>query len=202
MTDTNPTPDLRAALEHAAGKATPQPDAEVKSAKPKARERSVQTRAGKRSRETDDTSYWERANMQSWAPSSQLELPPNDEQYVFRWVAEYVNGNLMTNRLTKAKREGWQFVLIDDLPEGFVVDEDIKGDGIARVGGLIMARLPRKFAEQRRAHYARRSAEALDGANQLQGIAGKNAVKEDRGTRSLDGPAAGNALRDMAQKSA
>jgi len=205
-TNTNTSPDLRASLEQAAAKnADPAVNQMAPAeAKPKApRDRSSQTRAGsKRSREADDTSYWERMNMQSWSPSSQLELPPNDEQYVYRWVAEFVNGSMMTNRLTKAKREGWQFVLIDDLPEGFVVDEDIKGDGIARVGGLIMARLPRKFAEQRKRHYARRSAEALDGANQLQGIAGKNMVKEDRGTRSLDGSAAGNALRDMAQKSA
>lgn len=182
------TPDLRADLE-AAAKKTPAP-----------RERSSQTRAGAaRSRETDDTSYWERANMHSWAPSSQLELPQNDAQYVYRWIAEYVNGNLMTNRLTKAKREGWQFVAVDELPEGFVVDEDIKGDGLARVGGLLMARLPRKFAEQRKRYYSQRSAQALDGANQLQGIAGKHMVEEDRGTRSLDGSAAGDALRSMAR---
>jgi hypothetical protein len=193
---TDKTLDLKAELEAAANKAGKE--------KPAPRERTAgQDRSGAlRARETDDTSYWERANMQNWAPSSQLELPPNDAQYVYRWISEYVNGSMMTTRLTKAKREGWQFVQIDDLPEGFIVDEDTKGDGLARVGGLIMARLPRRFAEQRKAHYARRSAEALDGANQLQGVAGKNAVKEDRGTRSLDGPAAGNALRTMAQQSA
>lgn len=194
MSSKTPTADLRSELEAAAKK----PDA------PAPRERNdAQARASaERSRAADETSYWERANMDSWKPSSQLELPPNDPQYVYRWIAEFVNGNRMTNRLTKAKREGWQFVHSDELPEGFIVDEDTHGDGLARVGGLIMARLPRAAAVARKAHYARRSAEALDGANQLQGIAGKNAVKEDRGTRSLDGSAAGDAIRSMARQSA
>ena len=194
MTSKTPPADLRSELEAAAKK----PDA---APTPSPRERTdEQARAGAaRSRETDDTSYWERADMDSWKPSSQLELPENDAQYVYRWIAEYVNGNLMTNRLTKATREGWQFVRVDDLPEGFIVDEDTKGDGLARVGGLVMARLPRRAAQARQRYYARVSAQALDGADQLQGIAGKHAVKEDRGTRSLDGSAAGDALRSMAR---
>ena len=199
MSRKTPTADMRTEMEAAAAAA-----AAKKEATPAPRDRNdVQARAGAdRSREVDETSYWERANMDSWKPSSQLELPPNDTQYVYRWIAEFVNGNRMTNRLTKAKREGWQFVNVDELPEGFIVDEDTTGDGLARVGGLVMARLPRQAALARKAHYARRSAEALDGANILQGIAGNNAVKEDRGTRSLDGSAAGDALRSMAQQSA
>lgn len=199
------TPDLRADLEAAAAtKKVAAAEQEPTSKSPAARDRNdVQARAGaNRSRETDATSYWERQNMKNWAPSSQLELPENDQHFVYRWVSEYVNGSLMTNRLTKAKREGWEFVRVDELPEGFIVDEDTKGDGLARVGGLIMARLPRQFADQRRRYYAKRSAEALNGANTLQGIAGSNMVEEDRGTRSLDGSAAGDALRSMAQHSA
>lgn len=185
--------DLRSELEAAAKKPKPAP-----------RERTdVQARAGAdRARETDETSYWERASMDSWSPTNQLQLPENDPQYVYRWIAEYVNGNHMATRLGKARREGWQFVLTDDLPEGFVVDEDIKGDGLARIGGLIMARLPRRAAEARRKYFSRRSAEALNGANTLQGVAGRNMVEEDRGTRTLDGSAAGDALRSMARQSA
>lgn len=176
-------------------------DLEAAAAKPAPRERTTeQDRAGAlRSREADDTSYWDRAGKDQWSPGSQLQLPDNDPEYVYRWIAEYVNGSLMSNRLTKARREDWLFVRIDELPEGFIVDEDTKGDGLARVGGLVMAKLPRKFAVARRKYYARRSAEALDGANELQGVAGRNAVKEDRGTRTLDGPAAGDALRSMAR---
>jgi hypothetical protein len=126
-----------------------------------------------------------------------LTLPPNNEDWVYRWVSEYVNGSYMTQRLNAAKRDGYEFVHIDALPEGFIVDEDMKGDGLARVGGLIMARMPRRKALLRKAYYEKRSADMLNGANQLQGIAGKDAIEENRGTRSLDGRAAGEALRSM-----
>lgn len=154
---------------------------------------------GSRARVHDESVYLERPEMDDWAPPSALLLPQNDEYYVYRWLAEYVNGQYLPQRLTAARREGYEFVRIDELPEGFLVDEDMKGDGLARMGGLIMAKLPRRKAEQRKAYYSRRSQEALSGANELQGIAGKNAFAEDRGTRSLDGRAAGDALRKMAQ---
>ena len=140
--------------------------------------------------------------MDHWAPPSQMETPPNDENFVYRWIAEFVNGQRMNNRLSAARKQGYEFVRIDELPEGVYVDEDEKGDGLARTGGLILARMPRHFAEQRKAYYARRSSEMLRGANQLQGIAGGDAFEEDRGTRSLDGRAAGEALRNLAQSSA
>lgn len=154
------------------------------------------------SREADESSRFEHPDLDHWAPPSQLSLPPNDHQFVYRWVSEYVNGQYMSNRLNAARREGYSFVKMDELPEGFIVDEDTKGDGLARVGGLLMAKLPRRFAEQRKAYYSRRSAEMLAGADQLQGVAGANAVRENRGTRSLDGRAAGEALRSMARSSA
>jgi hypothetical protein len=155
--------------------------------------------SGSKTRMADETARLERDDLDTWAPPSMLTLPPNDDYWVYRWVSEYVNGSFMTQRLNAAKRDGYEFVRIDELPEGFIVDEDMKGDGIARVGGLIMARMPRRKAELRKAYYERRSAEMLSGANQLQGIAGKDSFEENRGTRALDGRAAGEALRRMAQ---
>ena len=85
------------------------------------------------------------------------------------------------------------------LKEDVLVDED-KGDGYARPGGLILMRLPEAFAQQRQQHYLGRSKEAVRGANELQGLAGRDAVEEDRGTRTLDGREAGQALATMSQR--
>ena len=170
---------------------------------PAPRTRSEQSRtSGAKSRGADETARLERPDLDHWAPPNRMEIPSNDEHWVYRWIAEYVNGQHMPNRMNRARREGYAFVRIDELPEGFFVDEDIKGDGLARSGGLVLARLPRRFAEQRKQYYARRSAEALRGANELQGVAGRDAFEENRGTRSLDGRAAGEALRSMSRGSA
>jgi hypothetical protein len=150
-------------------------------------------------RAADETSAFERQDLDFWAPNNTLRLPDNDPQWVYRWITEYVNGARVPQRMNKARQQGWQFVRMSELPEGFYVDEDVAGDGLARMGGLVMAKLPRRFAEQRKAHYAKRSQEMLAGANQLQGVAGRDTVEENRGTRSLDGPAAGNALRQFAR---
>lgn len=207
--DTSIGADLRAELEAAAARdRAPDVDADRPvndgfDASAVSRERpSDQNRnSGALSREADESARFEHPEMDHWAPPSQLSLPPNDEKFVYRWVSEYVNGQYMSNRLSAARREGYMFVRMDELPEGFIVDEDTKSDGLARVGGLLMAKMPRRFAEQRKAFYAKRSAESLAGADQLQGVAGANAVRENRGTRSLDGRAAGDALRSMARSS-
>ena len=152
-----------------------------------------------KSREADATENMEREDLNYYAPPSQIKLPESDPHWVYRWITEYVNGVYTPQRLNRARAEGYQFVRVDDLPEGFYVDEDHKGDGLARYGGLVLARLPRQKAEARRRYYQARSQESLRGANQLQGIAGKDTVEENRGTRTLDGRAAGEALRSMTQ---
>lgn len=188
MTDSRETSDdLRASLEAAA-------------ASPRARPTEQTRSSGAKSRVHDETQQvLEREPLDHWSPPTAMSLPPSDSSFVYRWITEYVNGAAVTKRVQDAIREGYRPVHIADLPEGFIVDEDTKGDGIARMGGLIMMKLPRKFAEQRRAYYERRTAESLSGADELQGIAGRDYTREDRGTRSLDGQAAGNALRNMAR---
>lgn len=152
--------------------------------------------AAAKSRAADDTAVKERPGVDYWAPSNQLETPSNTGEYRYRWIAEYVNGNFMSRNVQSALREGYQRVKISELPDTFIVDEDL-GDGNARVGGLLLMRIPEKFAQQRASYYGRRSAEALEGANTLQGVAGRNAVYEDRGTRTLSGAEAGAAIRNM-----
>lgn len=148
-------------------------------------------------RASDETRTMERPSVDQWAPSNVLELPPNTDEYRYRWIAEYVNGQHVPRNVQSAIREGYQRVHISELSEGFIVDEDVKGDGFARTGGLILMKLPEEFAKQREAYYLKRSVDGLRGANVLQGVAGRDAVSEDRGTRTLSGAEAGAALRNM-----
>lgn len=151
------------------------------------------------SRAMDSTATKERPPMDRWSPANVLETPPQAGEYRFRWIAEYVNGTHVPRNVQMALREGYERVKIDALPEDFLVDED-RGDGYARTGGLILMRLPEHFAKQREEHYLNRSKSAVNGANELQGLAGHNAVAEDRGTRSLQGAEAGQALASMSQR--
>ena len=156
------------------------------------------TAAGK-SRAVDNTKTMERPSMSQWSPAAALELPEATGDYRFRWIAEYVNGVHTPRNVQAAIREKYERVKISEIPEDFIVDEDLRGDGIARTGGLILMRLPEEFALQRENYYSRRSREALAGANTIQGVAGNNAVYEDRGTKTLSGSDAGAALRNMSR---
>jgi hypothetical protein len=151
------------------------------------------------SRSADNTAAKERPPMDCWSPANVLETPSNTGEYRYRWIAEYVNGSHTPRNVQMALREGYERVHIDALPEDFLVDED-RGDGYARTGGLILMRLPEHFAQQRQNHYLKRSQNSVQGANELQGLAGRDAVEEDRGTRSLSGAEAGQALASMSQR--
>lgn len=161
---------------------------------PREREGQILTR----SRVMDDTKRLERQSMDYYAPPNQLRTP-DDPEYHFRWIAEHVNGQHMPRNVQMRLQEGYIRVRMDELPEDFMVDEDVKGDGYARTGGLILMRLPVSRKLQRDAYYARESKERANSVDELQGIAGRNAVREDRGSRSLTGAEAGRALANMSQ---
>lgn len=154
------------------------------------------------SRSSDRTEAMERPAMDRWSPPHMLETPPSDGEYDYRWIREYVNGQPDARNVQMRLREGFVRVNIAELPESFLgaVEEDVKGDGFARTGGLILMRLPTKFADQRRAYYRKRSNEAAYAADALQGVAGANAVQEDRGSRSLEGGEAGRMLQQLSQR--
>jgi hypothetical protein len=151
-----------------------------------------------RSRALDDTSRKERVSMDYYAPPNQLRVP-TDPEYHYRWIAESVNGQQMPRNVQVRLGEGYIRVRMDELPEDFLVDEDAKGDGYARTSGLILMRIPYTRKALRDAYWAKKSRERANSVDTLQGIAGKNAVREDRGTRTLTGAEAGRALATMSQ---
>ena len=161
----------------------------------KSRATSAKTRA------SDETAKQATPQMDRWSPPSMLELPPDTGDYVFRWIRYEVNGHPDSRNVQMRLREGWQRVNISEVPETFLmaVDENASNDNYCRTGGLILMRLPRKFAEQRQAYYRDRRKERAFAADMLQGVAGANSVQEDRGSRSLDGAEASRALQQMSR---
>jgi len=153
-----------------------------------------------RSRAADERNTMERPAMDHWSPASVLEMPRIAGEYRLRWIAEHVNGVATPRNVQSAIREGYERVNVSEFLEEFVLDEDIAGTGYARTGGFILMKLPEAFARQREAYYAKRSKDGLQGANALQGIAGANAVYEDRGTKTLSGADAGAALKQMSRQ--
>jgi len=149
-----------------------------------------------RTRSADDTHRMERMSLDFYKPPNQLEVP-SDGQNHYRWAAEYVNGSHTPNQVNDRLREGYVRVTKESLPEDFLVDEDDRGDGFARMSGLILMRIPVERKMARDAYYQKRSQQRLLSADELQGVAGSSAVREDRGSRSLTGAEAGRALKQM-----
>jgi hypothetical protein len=151
------------------------------------------------SRARDDSRAMQRPEITQWSPAHAIECP-KDPRFEYRWIAEYVNGAHIARNVHMKEREGYVRVRVSELPDDFLLyDEDTRGDGYTRYGGLILMRLPIELYWQRQAYYLGRSAERLKTANQLQGVAGRDAVEEDRGTRTLTGEESARALRSMAK---
>jgi hypothetical protein len=161
---------------------------------PREREEFISTR----SRAADDTRRMERPSMDAYAPPSQMEIP-QDDTYYYRWIRESVNGVADPSNVQKRIRDGYVRVKMSDLPEDFIVDEDLRGDGYARNSGLILMRIPHEKKAQIDAYYLGRSRDRLQGADELQGVAKGDYVREDRGSRSLTGRDAQQALSHMSQ---
>lgn len=133
----------------------------------------------------DDTTKMASPGIDRWSPVSQLETPPNDGEYRFRWIREENNGQRDNRNMTMARREGYVFIRISEAEElGLIVDDDDSGDGLARHGGLVLAKIPESFCRQREEYYAKKRHESVAAANRIQGVTGGNLPQsyEDRGS--------------------
>ena len=139
----------------------------------------------KNSRKAETTEKMASPGVDRWSPVAQLETPPPDGEYRFRWIREENNGQRDNRNMTMARREGYVFIRISEAETlGLIVDEDDSGDGLARHGGLVLGKIPEEFCRQREAHYSKQRHESIAAANRIQGVAGGNLPTsyEDRGS--------------------
>jgi hypothetical protein len=154
------------------------------------------TSGGAKSRAKDDRLGDESAANYQYSPPQRLATPPPVGGFRYKWVVESINGQPTNKHVQAAVHERYERVRCAELPDDVVVDED-RGDGFARTGGLILMRISDYAAEARRKYFEGLTQRNVNEANVLQGVAGNNAVYEDRGSQQLRGADARRALDGM-----
>jgi hypothetical protein len=147
-----------------------------------------------------DRAMDETMDLDFYAPPERLMVPKHPD-WIFRWVAEFVQGEYQSVNVQKKLMEKYVRVKMEELPEDFLLydptDKRSEQDHFTRFGGLILMRMPRAYYESRRRYYQRISAERLHSANELQGVAGRDAFEEDRGSRAYVGEDAARVHANM-----
>lgn len=103
-----------------------------------------------------------RETMQSpepWTPPSVLPDPEPKDGFVFRWVATEVAGESVKAHTSLRFREGWEPCRAEDHPEfSLLIEKDAK-DGLIKVGGLLLCKMPQERSEARAAYYRKMASE-------------------------------------------
>lgn len=99
--------------------------------------------------------------VESYAPPELLPRPPNDDQYVYRYIRKsFSYGQMLdTRNMARRAQQGWEMVRKEEFPEiARILDPlgTVGGDYIEN-GGLILAKLPTNKAEQIRAYNNRKA---------------------------------------------
>tara|TARA_R100001440_G_scaffold45279_5_gene64995 strand:- start:2682 stop:3188 length:507 start_codon:yes stop_codon:yes gene_type:complete len=97
-----------------------------------------------------------------WRPPNKLHAPTPPSGFVHRWIRAEVLGYDDKNNVHSRMTEGYELVRTDEY-EGsvFPAVEDGKYTGVIGVGGLLLARIPEEFVEQRKQYYAQRAQEQM-----------------------------------------
>lgn len=93
--------------------------------------------------------------IENWRPPSALPDVPEHPDYNHRWLRESCYGVRDASNINSRQREGYAFV----SPSEAGIDMPINEGGNDRVGqgGLFLARIPKRLAQQRNDWYAAKS---------------------------------------------
>jgi len=98
----------------------------------------------------------------SWAPPSRLDAPPAPPGYKHKWIRAEAGGQEDRVNVAGKLREGYELVRAEEHPD-FVIPsvDDGRHAGVIGVGGLLLAKIPVKMAEERNAYYQGRTRDQL-----------------------------------------
>ena len=93
-----------------------------------------------------------------WTPPSSLDAPPAPAGFCHRWIRTETMGFQDTANVSKALREGWEFVRSEEIKNSlgdhdYPVIHDGKYAGLIGVGGLVLARIPEEIMKSRAEYF-------------------------------------------------
>ena len=102
-----------------------------------------------------------------WVPPSSLDAPPAPDGFSYRWIRAESGGFQDTKNVTGRIREGYELVRSEEVENAsdYPVVEDGKYKGVVVVVGLLLAKVPVEFAQQRQEYMTDRHKQR-DGAVQ------------------------------------
>jgi hypothetical protein len=108
-------------------------------------------------RELDDRQQTER--VKQWAPAELLPEPDKQAGYKYRWIRVSMNGQADPRNLSRAIREGWEPVRIEEQPKlQMLTDPNSRFKDNIEIGGLVLCKTPEELVEQRNKYYADQTA--------------------------------------------
>lgn len=89
-----------------------------------------------------------------WRPAELLPEPDKQAGYKYRWIRVSMNGQSDQRNLSRAIREGWEPVRVEEQPKmRLLVDPTSRFSDNIEIGGLILCKTPEEFVEQRNQYY-------------------------------------------------
>ena len=86
------------------------------------------------------------AKKKVWTPPSSLDAPPAPTGFRHRWLRAESLGFQDTKNIQGRIRSGYELVRSDEYPDAdYPVVEDGKYKGVIGVGGLVLARVPKRL---------------------------------------------------------
>ena len=89
-----------------------------------------------------------------WRPAELLPEPDKQAGFKYRWIRVSMNGQSDARNLSRALREGWEPVRIEEQPKmKLLVDPESRFKDNIEIGGLVLCKTPEEFVEQRNQHF-------------------------------------------------
>jgi len=84
-----------------------------------------------------------------WKPAGKLPVMDTSKDWHYRWIREKSNGFDDIANMNSRFAEGYRPVGVDDVPPDFLVLNEAKDRGLVGTGGLLLARISKRAAQQR-----------------------------------------------------
>ena len=99
-----------------------------------------------------------------WRPADQLPMPDEIPGWKMRWVRISSLGEVDTRNVSGARREGWEFISPQEMPE-FASLCDSSAKDMIEFGGLALAKMPVELWSEMRDYYQNKSDSQVEGIN-------------------------------------